>query len=59
MWESVRLYWKHWRATKRRKSPKRGAVAEVFAELVSFPRLPAEPTFSLKVLLTQGEIEPC
>lgn len=42
-------------ATKRRKSPKRGAVQEVFAELVSFPRLLAEPTFSLDVLLTQEE----
>lgn len=41
--------------TKRRKSPKRGAVEEVFAELVSFPRLLAEPGFSLDVLLTQEE----
>ncbi len=41
--------------TKRRKSPKRGAVQEVFAELVSFPRLLAEPAFSLDVLLTQEE----
>lgn len=42
-------------ATKRRKSPKRGAVEEVFAELVSFPRLLTTPTFSLEVLLTQEE----
>jgi hypothetical protein len=39
----------------RRKSPKRGDVAEVFAELVSFPELLAHPGFSLEVLLIQEE----
>jgi hypothetical protein len=39
----------------RRKSPKRGQVEDVFAELVSFPRLITRPTFSLDVLLIQEE----
>jgi hypothetical protein len=39
----------------RRKSPKRGQVEDIFAELVSFPRLIARPTFSLDVLLIQEE----
>jgi hypothetical protein len=39
----------------RRKSPKRGAWEHLFEELVSFPRLLAEPGFSLEVLLTQEE----
>jgi hypothetical protein len=39
----------------RRKSPKRGAVAEIFAELVSFPGLIANPNFTLEVLLIQEE----
>ncbi len=39
----------------RRKSPKRGVVEEVFAELVSFPRLLSNPHFSLEVLLIQEE----
>jgi hypothetical protein len=39
----------------RRKSPKRGNVVQVFAELVSFPTLLADPNFSLDVLLTQEE----
>jgi hypothetical protein len=42
-------------AIKRRKSPKRGVVEEVFAELVRLPRLLAEPGFSLDVVLTQEE----
>jgi hypothetical protein len=39
----------------RRKSPKRGQVEDVFAELVSFPRLITQPNFSLDVLLIQEE----
>jgi hypothetical protein len=39
----------------RRKSPRRGAVEDVFAELVSFPRLLAHPNFSLEVLSIQEE----
>ncbi len=41
--------------TKRRKSPKRGRVEEVFKELVSFPELLRQPTFSLEVVLIQEE----
>ncbi len=39
----------------RRKSPKRGSVVELFAELVSFPRLLAHPNFTLEVLMTQED----
>lgn len=39
----------------RRKSPKRGIYADVFAELVSFPQLMAHSNFSLEVLLIQEE----
>ena len=39
----------------RRKSPKRGALVEIFAELVSFPHLLAHPHFSLEVLLIHEE----
>lgn len=39
----------------RRKSPKRGAWEHVFEELVSFPKLLADPNFSLEVLLIQEE----
>jgi hypothetical protein len=39
----------------RRKSPKRGRFEHVFAELVSFPRLIADESFSLEVLLIQEE----
>jgi hypothetical protein len=39
----------------RRKSPKRGGWEHIFEELVSFPKLLAEPGFSLDVLLTQQE----
>jgi hypothetical protein len=41
--------------TRRRKSPKRGRVEEVFQELVSFPHLMGHANFSLEVLLTQEE----
>jgi len=39
----------------RRKSPRRGRVDQLFAELVSFPELVAHPHFSLEVLMTQEE----
>jgi len=39
----------------RRKSPKRGTFEDLFAELVSFPQLLANPNFALDVLLTQEE----
>lgn len=41
--------------TRRRKSPKRGRVEEVFKELVSFPQLMCSQTFSLEVVFTQEE----
>ena len=43
------------RGLGRRKSPKRGEVMDVFQELVSIPRLAADPNFSLEVLLTAEE----
>jgi hypothetical protein len=42
-------------ASTRRKSPKRGKVLDIFAELVSFPALLNNPNFSLEVLLIQEE----
>ncbi|MBT8216116.1 MAG: hypothetical protein HKN74_06380 [Acidimicrobiia bacterium] len=39
----------------RRRSPKRGIVADVCAELVSFPSLLSHPNFALEVLLVQEE----
>jgi hypothetical protein len=39
----------------RRRSPKRGAVAHVAAELVSIPRLLNHPNFELEVVLTEEE----
>jgi hypothetical protein len=39
----------------RRKSPKRGSLAHVFRELVSFPQLLTHPHFSLEVLLIREE----
>jgi hypothetical protein len=39
----------------RRKSPKRGQVEDIFAELVSFPQLLAHPRFSLEVLLVHED----
>jgi hypothetical protein len=39
----------------RRRSPKRGAMEQVFKELVSFPKLMANPNFSIEVLLVQEE----
>jgi hypothetical protein len=40
---------------ERRKSPRRGRVEHVFAELVSIPDLITRATFSLEVLLTREE----
>ena len=40
---------------RRRKSPKRGLVAELFKELVSFPDLICHQNFSLEILLIQEE----
>lgn len=40
---------------KRRKSPKKGSVFNLFDELVSFPALMANPNFELEVLLIQEE----
>lgn len=39
----------------RRKSPKRGAIVELFGELVSFPELVADPGFTLEVLLIRED----
>jgi hypothetical protein len=39
----------------RRKSPKRGSKASLFAELVSFPKLLAHSNLSIEVLLIQEE----
>lgn len=41
--------------TSRRRSPKRGAVVDVFAELVSFPGLLTRDGFELEVLLTHED----
>ena len=40
---------------KRRKSPKRGAPYQVFAELVSFPGLVSHPNFSLDIVMADVE----
>jgi hypothetical protein len=42
-------------AVKRRKSPRRGNILDVFTELVSFPELLCHENFSLDVLLIQEE----
>ncbi len=39
----------------RRKSPRRGRVEDLFAELVRIPTLLAEPTFSVEVALVHAE----
>jgi hypothetical protein len=39
----------------RRKSPKRGALEQVFGELIRFPHILSNPNFSLDVLLIQEE----
>ncbi len=43
------------RPTQRRKSPRRGQLTHLFAELVSMPDLIAHPNFSLAVVLTREE----
>ncbi len=40
---------------RRRKSPKRGALFQIFDELVSFPELLANPNFSLQILSIHEE----
>jgi len=44
-----------WDQPQRRKSPKRGRIEAVFAELVSFPKMLMEDNFSLEVVLIQEE----
>jgi len=44
-----------WEQGKRRKSPKRGRLVDVFGELVSFPALIKEPNFSLELVMIQEE----
>ena len=39
----------------RRKSPKRGCIEHLFSELVSIPKLAADPKLSIEVLFTQEE----
>jgi len=39
----------------RRRSPKKGRIADVFSELVSIPGLVAHPNFTLEVLLIRAE----
>jgi hypothetical protein len=51
----VRLAEDGQRPVSRRRSPKRGALVEVFGELVSCPALLAQPNFALEVLLIQEE----
>ncbi|MBL7164407.1 MAG: hypothetical protein ISS57_17610 [Anaerolineales bacterium] len=51
----LKLPKKGWDGPRRRKSPKRGRVEVVFAELVSFPQLLLEDNFSLEVVLIQEE----
>jgi hypothetical protein len=51
----VKLPHQEQRPAKRRKSPKRGQVHDVFYELVSFPALLAHPNMSLDVLLIEEE----
>jgi len=41
--------------TSRRKSPKRGAPVDLFAELVSFPELVSHPDLTLELLLIRVE----
>ena len=40
---------------RRRKSPKKGRMEDLFAELVSIPQLLLNPNFSLEVLMISGE----
>ena len=43
------------REMSRRKSPKRGSLLDLFAELVSFPQLLAHPNLTVEVLLTHEQ----
>jgi len=45
--------------TKRRRSPRRGSLADVFRELVMIPEMPGEGNFSLEVLLIDEEEVRC
>ncbi len=45
------------KAGKRRKSPKRGTLYDIFDELVSLPTSLDDPNLSLELLLVQDEIE--
>ena len=45
----------HGGGVTRRKSPRRGRIEDLFWEMVSLPQLPANPNFSLEVLLTREE----
>jgi hypothetical protein len=51
----VKLPRKRGERATRRKSPKRGALEELFTELVSFPELLMERNFSLDVLMIREE----
>jgi hypothetical protein len=51
----VKLPTKDGGATKRRKSPRRGRLEDLFWEAVSFPQLSAIPNLSLEILLTKQE----
>jgi hypothetical protein len=51
----VKLSGKDQCRVSRRRSPKRGAFHHLFAELVSFPALIADPNFTIEVLLIQEE----
>jgi len=44
---------------KRRRSPRRGALTDVFRELVMIPEMPGEGNFSLEVLLIDEEEVRC
>ena len=44
------------RPMSRRKSPKRGRIEELFAELLRLPEVAIHPNFSLLVVLTQEEV---
>ncbi|MBS3751056.1 MAG: hypothetical protein KGY39_06065 [Anaerolineales bacterium] len=44
-----------WEGPRRRKSPKRGRVEEIFRELVSFPDLILSDHFTLEVVMIQEE----
>lgn len=51
----LKLPKEEWDAPRRRKSPKRGQVVEVFNELIRFPQLVAEENFSLEVVMIEEE----